>query len=144
MQIAMEEAAVKNPLVVAKDGSEAIAYLNGDDQFTDRGKFPLPILVLLDLRLPRVPGLEVLKWIREQPDLTKLPVIVHSSSDQDSDVDAAYKSGADAYLVKTSQPSERLKMVRCLKTYWLEQKAPPENCQQWFSLSALRRVADRH
>ena len=73
MQIALERAKVKNPLAVARDGREAIAYLKGDGKFANRQEYPLPALVLLDLRLPQVPGLEVLKWIREQPAFAASP-----------------------------------------------------------------------
>jgi CheY-like chemotaxis protein len=82
MQIALDRAEVKNPLVVVRDGRSAIAYLAGHQGNGDRQQPPVPRLVLLDLRLPRVPGLEVLKWIRQQPSLAQLPVFVLTSSDQ--------------------------------------------------------------
>ena len=133
MQLALEEAGAKNPLLVVRDGREAIAYLTGEDKFANRNDFPLPDLVLLDLRLPRVPGLQVLKWIREQPSFVKLPVIICSSSSQDSDVDTAYRFGANGYLVKPSHMADRLAMVRLIKKYWLDMDAPPPDCKEWLS-----------
>jgi CheY-like chemotaxis protein len=133
MQIALEEARVTNQLCVVRDGQEALRYLKAEGDFADRGKFPLPGLVLLDLRLPRVPGLEVLKWIRDQEAFRHLPVIICSSSGQDSDVEAAYRLGADGYVVKPSRISERLDIVRKIKKYWLDQDGPPPDCQDWLS-----------
>jgi two-component system response regulator len=133
MQLALEEAGANNPLSVARDGREAIAYLKGEDKFASRHDFPLPGLVLLDLRLPRVPGLQVLKWIREQPGFMKLPVIICSSSSQDSDVDTAYRLGANGYLVKPSHTADRLALVRLIKKYWLDLDGPPPDCKEWLS-----------
>jgi CheY-like chemotaxis protein len=138
MQLAMEDAGVESHLSVVRDGREAIAYLKGDGKFANRQEFPLPGLVLLDLRLPHVPGLDVLKWIRGQSGFAQLPVIVYSSSDQDSDVESAYSLGANAYLVKTSRPAERVEIVRRIKRYWLDMNGPPADCQDWLSMDALR------
>jgi CheY-like chemotaxis protein len=138
IRIAMEDAGVKNSLSVVRDGREAMAYLSGDGKFANRQEFPAPGLVLLDLRLPRVPGLEVLKWMRTQPAWTQLPVIVYSSSDQDSDIESAYRLGANAYLVKTSQPLERLEIIRRVKRYWLDSNGPPPGCEDWLFMNALR------
>ena len=133
MQIAMERANAHNPLAVAKDGREAIAYLEGSGKFGNRQKHPLPGLVLLDLRLPHVPGLEVLRWVRQQPALARLPVIVFSSSNQDSDVETAYRLGADAFVVKPMHPAELLEIVRRVKQYWLDADGPPPDCEDWLS-----------
>jgi len=133
MQLAMEEAGATNPLLVVRDGREALAYLNAEDKFANRTDFPLPDLVLLDLRLPRVPGLQVLKWIREQAGFMKLPVIICSSSAQDSDVDTAYRLGANGYLVKPSHMADRVALVRLIKKYWLDMDRPPPNCKEWIS-----------
>jgi CheY-like chemotaxis protein len=130
MQIAFEEAGVENHLSVVCDGREAIDYLQGEGKFAERQQFPLPGLVLLDLRIPRVPGLEVLKWIRQQPPFAQLPVIVCSSSDQDSDVDTAYRLGANGYVVKPSRITQRVELVRLIKKYWLDMKEPPPDCEK--------------
>jgi CheY-like chemotaxis protein len=135
MRIAFDRAGVKNPLVVASDGREAISYLHGDGKYGDRRQHPVPCLVLLDLRLPQVPGLEVLKWIRGQPSLNHLPVIVCSSSCQDSDVKAAHRLGASAYIIKPSRPAELLGVVRRIKQYWIDRNGPPPECKDWLSIT---------
>jgi CheY-like chemotaxis protein len=68
-QIAFEKARLANPLQIARDGEEAIAYLNGDGRFAERARFPLPILVLLDLKMPKLDGFHVLQWLRRHHDL---------------------------------------------------------------------------
>ena len=118
-KLAAEKAGLLNPLQVARDGREAIDYLAGADKYADRHQFPLPVIILLDLKLPQVPGLEVLKFIRSQPQLAKVVVIVLSSSDQDSDVEAAYRLGANSYIVKPANPAELDHAVSLIKTYWL-------------------------
>ncbi len=134
MQMALEAAAVKEHLSVARDGREAIAYLKGEGRYADRREFPLPGLVLLDLRLPHVPGLHVLKWLRQQQSFALLPVLILSSSNQDTDVEAAYHLGANAYLVKPPLPSQLKHIVSLIKQYWLDQDAPPPHCPEWQAL----------
>lgn len=82
------------------DGDEAIAYFAGQDQFADRERHPLPHLVLLDLKMPRVNGFEVLAWLRRHERLHRLPVVVLTSSNHEADVKHAYDLGANSYLVK--------------------------------------------
>src|SRR5262245_46306282 len=80
LQHAFAAAGVTHPIAVVSDGRQAIAYLAGADRYGDRGRFPFPGLVLLDLKLPGIAGLEVLRWVQQQPSLCLLPVIVLSSS----------------------------------------------------------------
>src|SRR3989442_4741772 len=82
-QIAFERARLANPLQVVRDGEEAIAYLSGEGAFDDRDRFPSPILLLLDLKMPKVDGFQVLEWLRSQPRLRQLPVAIMTSSDHD-------------------------------------------------------------
>src|SRR6476619_3332490 len=96
---AMKKAEVTNPIQIVTDGQQAIDYLHGQGKFADRAKFPYPGLVLLDLKLPFVMGLEVLKWIREQPG-SALPVIMFSASAEDADIAMSYRFGANAFLSK--------------------------------------------
>src|SRR6185436_17018663 len=90
-QIAFDKARLANPLQVVRDGEEAIAYLRGEGKFADRQKYPLPILLLLDLKMPRTHGFQVLEWIRKQPKLGHLPVAVMTSSDHDPDATRAFE-----------------------------------------------------
>jgi CheY-like chemotaxis protein len=135
MRLAMEKADVGVPLQVARDGREALSYLCGDGRFSDRQQYPLPCLVLLDLRLPRIPGLEVLRWVRAQPNFDHMPMIVFSSSNQDIDVREAYEAGADSYVIKPARPRELTEIVRRLKFYWIDQVQPPRDCQEWEAIS---------
>src|ERR1041384_6928520 len=82
-QIALRKARLANPLQIVRDGEEAIAYLQGEGRYADRNRYPLPILLLLDLKMPKVNGFQVLEWLRKQPLLSRLPVAVLTSSDHD-------------------------------------------------------------
>src|SRR5882762_2599317 len=91
IQRALNKAAVHYPIHVVRDGEEVIAYLKGEWAYADRNKYPLPDLMLLDLKMPRKDGFEVLQWIRQQSDLRTLRVIVLTSSDRIRDVNTAYE-----------------------------------------------------
>src|SRR5258708_10790569 len=118
-QIAFENARLANPLQVARDGEEAIAYLQGDGRYADRKRFPLPILLLLDLQMPKVSGFQVLEWIRAHPELTHLPVAIMTSSYLDPDVARAYQLGAHSYLIKPPDAEALLALVQRLHAYCL-------------------------
>ena len=120
MKHAFLETGLTNPLQVVTNGREAINYLSGQGEYADRERFPLPCLVLLDLKLPRVMGLEVLKWVREQPELKTLIVIILSSSQLVPDIEWAYQLGANAYLVKPSTPPELRELATGIKLFWLK------------------------
>src|SRR5690348_3828721 len=92
--IALRKARLANPLQVVRDGEEAIAYLRGEGKFGDRHHFPLPILLLLDLNMPKLNGFQVLEWLRQQPELSHMPVAVMTSSDHDPYVSRAFELGA--------------------------------------------------
>jgi CheY-like chemotaxis protein len=108
---------------IASDGDEAVAYLSGTGKYSDRERFPFPAVVLLDLKLPRRSGLEVLEWLKAQPILRRLPVIVLTSSNHLSDINQAYDRGANSYLVKTVNPRDTEELSRIIHHYWL-------NCNQ--------------
>ncbi len=116
---AFAKSGIVNPLQTVHSGDEAIAYLSGDGRFADRTSFPIPRLVLLDLKLPRCSGHEVLAWIRAQPALRSLPVIVFTSSKERSDVGRAYAAGANSYVVKPSSLTGLIEVATALRNYWL-------------------------
>src|SRR5436305_1172097 len=122
---AMKKAGMPNPIQVARDGQEAIDYLQGAGKFADRAAFPFPCLVLLDLKLPRVMGLDVLRWIRNQPGML-VPVVLMSASSEDSGMMAAYLLGCNGFLVKPSESTKPDRMARAISHFWLAHNALPD------------------
>ncbi|MDB6058116.1 MAG: two-component system response regulator [Verrucomicrobiales bacterium] len=122
---ALKKADVHANLQVVRDGQCAIDYLEGRDEHSDRTRFPIPSLVLLDLKLPHVMGLEVLQWIRHQPEFGGLIVLILTSSRLEQDIDQAYRIGANGYLVKPSTPEEMLEIVQSIKQFWFEHNQLP-------------------
>jgi len=119
VQRAFSKVSLVNPLKVVRDGREALDYLQGKDDYADRKRYPLPSLVLLDLKLPRKSGLEVLEWIRQQAAYKNLPVIVLTSSTESADLNRAYELGANSYLVKPVGFDGLLEMVKSIGMYWM-------------------------
>ena len=120
IQRAFQRSLVANPLQVVRDGEEALAYLSGQGLFADRERHPLPVLMLMDLKMPRKSGLEVLSWIRKQPQLRYLIVVFFTSSNSSEDIRLAYEAGANSYLVKPVEFTEMVEMIRNVTFYWLE------------------------
>jgi CheY-like chemotaxis protein len=117
---AFEIAGITTPLQVSGDGQQAIDYLSGSGSYADRETYPLPCLVLLDLKLPIRMGHDVLRWIRNQPQLETLLVIVLTSSADPRDIDECYRLGARSFLVKPLSVDRRLEMAKAIKAYWLQ------------------------
>ncbi len=113
---AFQKVNIANPIVVLTDGEQAISYLAGREPYVGRA---LPMLVLLDLKLPRKSGHEVLEWLRQQQTLKRLPVVVLTASSESSDINRAYDLGANSYLVKPVTFDALVEMVRTLNLYWL-------------------------
>ncbi|HSI83610.1 MAG: response regulator [Candidatus Methylacidiphilales bacterium] len=120
---AMGKAEITHPLHVAWNGAEAIEYLNKFAGVSNPQEGLRPSLVLLDLQLPHVKGMDVLKWIREQPELRTLIVIIHTSSHLEAEIERAYKLGANSFLVKAPCADQLVHMLKLVKAYWLELNA---------------------
>ena len=125
LQRAFLKAGINAQLCSVKDGQQVIDYLSGEGEFGDRTAHPLPRLILLDLKMPRMDGFDVLRWLEKQSTLKKMPVTVFTSSDEDKDVDRAYELGANSYLVKPSSLSGYTGLVEKLHEYWTEFNRPP-------------------
>jgi CheY-like chemotaxis protein len=125
LQYAFKRAEIWNPVHLATDGQNAIDYLAGVGKFSDRAQFPLPYIVLLDLKLPHKMGLEVLEWIRQQPSLKSLIIIILSSSAYKGDIQRAYNLGANAFLVKPSDANTFADMCKALKHFWFTYNQAP-------------------
>ena len=122
---ALEHAEVPNPLNIVADGQEAIEYLSGDNRFSDREQYPLPSVLVLDLKMPRKTGLEALEWIRAREQFNCLPVIIFSSSAHREDVVRAYELGANAFIVKPPGIAARTRFAKSLKEFWLDFNEAP-------------------
>lgn len=131
MHRAFAKACVSNPLHIVTDGSAAVRYLSGTGEFANREKHPLPCLLLLDLNLPRQSGLDVLKWVRAQSAFADLPIVILTSSSQDSDIGSAYALGANGYLVKPPSSEKLVELVTGLRDVCLSTKT---NAQGWLDL----------
>ena len=118
---------IHDRLEVVRDGEEAIAYLRGEHQYTDRQQYPMPKLLLLDIKMPRKNGLEVLEWLRtnEQNGLKRLPVIMMSSSSLQSDIDRAYDLGGNAYLIKPTAFGELMANLKKTAEFWKDTAEHP-------------------
>ncbi len=127
---AFKKAALPQALRVAEDGQQALDYLAGTKQFSVRVEHPLPRLVLLDLKLPLVSGLDVLRWIRARPELVGIAVVMLTSSDHPSDIRDSYALGANSYLSKPSNPEQLTELIRAVANYWLNQNVPAPTSPQ--------------
>ena len=116
---AARRANFSQPLHVVNNGEQVIAYLKGEGEFQDRAQHPLPGLVLLDLKMPRMNGFEVLQWVRRQSRFAALQVVVLSSSDEIRDINRAYQLGANSFLVKPLSFDEFIGMLEALRSYCL-------------------------
>lgn len=109
----------------ACDGEEAKAYLQGSGVYSDRRTYPLPSVILLDLRMPRMNGFEFLTWLRQEADLKIIPAVVYSSSDNPADVRKAYEVGANSFLHKRLSMNSVQETMRSFARYWLEDCGRP-------------------
>jgi CheY-like chemotaxis protein len=123
---ALKQARIVNPLQVVNDGEQAIAYLKGEGKYANRGEYPLPSLLLLDLKMPRVNGLEVLSWTRSQPGLKDLRIVVLSGSKELEDVNRAYHLGANTFLVKPTEFDELVALMQALQGFWIWTSEDPQ------------------
>jgi CheY-like chemotaxis protein len=125
LQRAFSTAQVPASLHFVRDGQEAIDYLEGDSAFSDRETYPLPDLMLLDLKMPRLNGFDVLSRLRQQPGLKRLLVTILTSSDEPQDINRAYDLGANSYLLKPHSSNELSELVKRVEKYWLEANQRP-------------------
>ncbi len=119
LRAATQLAEVSFLLHCVDDGEVAMDYLQGRGCYADRTRFPLPALILLDWKMPRTTGLDLLKWIREHPKLQHVPVMVLSGSELKEDMRQAYADGASSYFVKPLGFDAMIQMVRNIHASWL-------------------------
>ena len=133
IQRAFRHANAANSIQHTSNGEEAVSYLTGAGKYSDRQSHPLPILVLLDLKMPRMSGFEVLEWLRKQSQFSALPVIVLTASAHTRDIELAYKLGANSYLVKPVNDQSMVEMIKVLDMYWLLMNTPLEGHRESLS-----------
>lgn len=121
-EMALETNDVKHPFVWLKDGEEAIAFFADDNLSIDK---QLPKIIILDLKLPKIDGLNVLKYIRSNPNLNNVPVVILTSSSREDDKQIAYKIGANSFIVKSSDLDEYISTIHDMTTYWMMRNTVP-------------------
>lgn len=128
LESAIDKADLRGQVRIVRDGMEAIAYLGGDGPCADRTSFPMPSLVLLDLKLPKKSGMDVLTWMQERPESDRIPVIVLSASSSETDVRKAYDLGAVSYHVKSIGFDVLFALVRDIHRCQTSQPASVPDC----------------
>jgi CheY-like chemotaxis protein len=124
MRIAFKKAGIRNPIAEVHSGEQAIAYLSGEDKYADRRHFPLPCLIITDLKMPGVDGFELLKWLRDQPAFEPVPKIVLTASAHEVDKKRARELGCAAYFTKPNQLAGLVNLVNEMNTGWISQHCP--------------------
>lgn len=127
LKSAFSKAGISNPLHVVSTGSELMAYLIGYERYSNRDEYPLPDLLLLDIKLPGYTGLEILAWARSQPGLSGLRVLILTSSDQMKDVNDAYRLGANSFLLKPYDFNDLVHLAKVIQEFWLHIAKCPES-----------------
>jgi CheY-like chemotaxis protein len=125
MRRALERAGIPNPLYVVRNGQEAIDWLSGSGDFSNREKHPLPSVMLLDLKMPAVDGFDVLKWLRSRPDFNNLPIIVLTSSKLQEDVNRTRDLGVYDYRVKPQGFEDLVRLLDDVRKCWLDERYNP-------------------
>ncbi|HEX3716609.1 MAG TPA: response regulator [Verrucomicrobiae bacterium] len=120
VDMAFKKAGLPHSISHVFDGQQVIEYLNGEGRFADRANHPMPNLLLLDLKMPRLNGFDVLTWLREQADFKNLPVVILTSSDYPADIEQARKLGAADYRLKPSSPQQLVQFALDLDANWLK------------------------
>lgn len=130
IQRAFVKARVLNPVDVLTDGEQAIAYLTDVPPYNDRVTYPLPVVTLLDLKLPKKSGFEVLEAVRATPGIRRMPIVVLTSSSQMADVNRAYDLGANSYLTKPVGSEALVDLLKTIEIYWIMTSSRPDVSQE--------------
>jgi len=126
LRLAFKRAGLVKPLQVVRDGVDAMSYLLGLSVFADREAYPVPNILLIDLNLPRLNGLELLAWLRTQPEFQHLMVVVLTGSAKKEEINTAYATGAHSYLVKPAQAEALQRLIDSVYEYWVVHNHLPD------------------
>lgn len=132
---AFTKARIINPIHLVTSAEEAVEYLTGVGRYQNRAEFPLPAIILLDLNLPGMNGHQFLKWLRAQPGLDRLRVVVLSGSNDIRDINLAYQYGVNSFLVKPTDFHRFVTISQALCGYWLWLDQSPETVRPLYNLS---------
>lgn len=121
---ALKQTGLSHLLVTVTDGKAAVDYLGGQAPYQDRTQHPLPALLLLDLKMPRMDGFGVLQWLKQTPGFAQLPVVVLTSSADEADREKALRLGASEYRIKPAKPKELVRILQQLHDRWLADQPP--------------------
>ena len=124
LELAFKRVKLRCPLVIVRDGQEVVDYLSGKGRFADRSAHPRPALIVLDLKMPRMNGFDVLTWLATKPEFKQIPVVVFSSSGDESDMKMARKLGASEYYVKPHRLDELIKIAHRMQACCSTGSAP--------------------
>ena len=126
IQRAFSKIGLQVPVLRVGNGDDAVAYLNGDPPYENRAAYPIPAVLLLDIKLPRRSGLEVLQWVRSRQNaIRRIPIVMFTSSRHVSDINTAYESGANSYLTKPETTAQLVAVAEAFKTYWIQLNEQP-------------------
>ena len=124
LQLALQRCGAVRSLRVVEDGQQLVDYLRGDPPFNQPGR-QMPNIILMDLKMPRMNGFEVLEWLRENPECSVIPVIIMSASGLEPDILQAYRKGANAYFEKPTDFHHLENILQSILTFWSHAKLPP-------------------
>ena len=118
LERALRKVGFTNPFHFCRDGTEVIDYLRGEGRYQDRNTFPFPRILITDLKMPKMNGLDVLRWLHDQPECNIIPKVVFTASKQTSDIQEAYKWGANSYMVKPGGYERLTELLKIFFDYW--------------------------
>jgi len=130
LERALRKVGFQNPFRFCRDGTDVIEYLKAEGRYQDRREFPFPRVLITDLKMPKMGGIEILKWLYHHPECNLIPKIVFTASRQASDVQEAYRWGANSYLVKPGGYERLREMLKLFFDYWNMCEIPvvPKDC----------------
>jgi CheY-like chemotaxis protein len=119
LQLAFKKAGVANPIITVSSGDEAICYLKGEGAYSDRDQFPIPKVILVDLKLPGLSGFQVLEWMKRQPQLKGILIFAITGHHEIGQVNRAYSLGARSFLTKPFDAQDVANLVKAFKGFWV-------------------------
>jgi CheY-like chemotaxis protein len=130
LERALRKVGFENPFRFCRDGTEVLEYLKAEGKYHDRREFPFPRILITDLKMPKMGGIEILKWLYHHPDCNMIPKIVFTASKHATDIQEAYKWGVNSYLVKPGGYEQLTQMLKLVFDYWnmCEKPTLPKNC----------------